>query len=219
MSGPGSPVSRAVTRTLRRHLVGPEQAWTFSPPPRDWRPPRLVRTSVYLHVPFCRNACPYCPYTKVPYRPELVAPFEEAALAEVGWWAQAVGPAEVASVYVGGGTPTLALDSVARVLRRLRQRFPVSGDVCVETSPADVDDAAVAGLHEAGVTMVSLGVQSFRARHLARIGRRYTPAAAEEALARLAGGGFAAVNADFLFALPGQSAADVVARRRAGAMA
>jgi coproporphyrinogen III oxidase-like Fe-S oxidoreductase len=211
VSGPGSPVSRTLTRALRRHLVGPGQTWTFSPPPRDWRPPRLARTSVYLHVPFCRNTCPYCPYTKVPYRRELVAPYEETALAEAGWWAQAVGPAEVTSVYVGGGTPTLALDSVARVLELLRERFCVSGDVCMETSPADVDDATVAGLHQAGVTMVSLGVQSLQARHLATIGRRYTPAAAEEALALLTGGGFAAVNADFLFALPGQSAADVVA--------
>ena len=122
-----------------------------------------------------------------------------------------MGPAEVTSVYVGGGTPTLALDSVARILEGLRARFDVTGDVCLETSPGDADAAVVEGLREAGVTMVSLGVQSFSARHLATIGRRYSPAAAQEALQRLAGGGFAAVNADLMFALPGQSPGDVVA--------
>lgn len=155
--------------------------------------------------------CPYCPYTKVPYHADLVEPYTDAALAEVDRWADAVGPAEVTSVYVGGGTPTLALTSVTSILARVRARFQLSGDVCLETNPADVDDAVVAQLHETGVSLVSLGVQSFHAGHLATIGRRYSPEAAEEALASLARGGFASVNADLMFAVPGQTAADVVA--------
>ena len=211
MSPPGSTASRLATRAVRRHLVGPRQRWTFAPPAAGWEPPRVTRTSLYLHVPFCRNACPYCPYTKVPYRDDLVEPYERAALAEADRWARTVGPAEATSVYIGGGTPTLALDSVGRILDRLRERFRLTGDVCLETNPSDVDDGLVARLHEAGVGMVSLGVQSFRERHLATVGRRYTPGQAAEALARLAAGGFAAVNADLMFALPGQTAADVVA--------
>jgi oxygen-independent coproporphyrinogen III oxidase len=217
VSTPGRGASRLATRAVRRHLVGPGQPWVFRPPPAGYRPPRLGRTSVYLHVPLCRNECPYCPYAKVAYRPELAARWRRAALAEASWWARALGPAEITSVYVGGGTPTLALDDVAAVLERLRSLFRLEGDICVETSPADVDAGLAPRLREAGVTMVSLGVQSFSARRLETIGRRYAPAAAEEALRRLTGGGFAAVNADIMFALPGQTAAEVVADLRRAA--
>ena len=211
MSGPGTGVSRAATRALRRHLVGPRQQWAFFPPPADWSPPALERTSLYLHVPFCRHACPYCPYTKVPYDEGLVARYEDAALAEVDRWSALSGGAEVTSVYIGGGTPTLALGSVARIVERMRSRFRVTGDVCIETNPSDVDPTLAGRLREAGVALVSLGVESFHARHLATIGRRYAPATAEQALRRLVAGGFAAVNADLMIALPGQTAADVVA--------
>ena len=211
MSRPDAGLSRAVTRGVRRHLVGPAQRWAFVPPAAGWTPPAVRHTSLYLHVPFCRNCCPYCPYTKVPFDAALVEPYTHAALAEVDWWADEVGPAEVTSVYVGGGTPTLALPSIALMLARVRERFRLSGDVCLETNPADVDDAVVAQLHEAGVSLVSLGVQSFRATYLATIGRRYSPETAERALSLLVHGGFASVNADLMFALPGQTAADVVA--------
>ncbi len=191
--------------------MGPEQRWVFERPDPEWAPPPVERTSLYLHVPFCRNACPYCPYTKVPYQAELIAPYTAAALAEVDLWAEAVGPAEATSVYVGGGTPTLALEAVSAVLARMRERFRLTGDVCIETNPADVDEATVAQLHEAGVALVSLGVQSFRPESLKVIGRRYTPEVAEKALSLLADSDFASVNADIMFALPGQSAADVIA--------
>ena len=206
----GRGLSRLATRAVRRHLVGPQQRWLFARPAEEWTPPPVERTSLYLHVPFCRNLCPYCPYTKVPWDPSMVEPYTRAALAEVDWWAERVGPAEVTSVYIGGGTPTLALDTVEAVLARVRDRFTVTGDVCIETSPSAVDPDTVARLRGMGVALVSLGVQSFHSEHLATIGRRYEPEVAERALALLAGAGFASVNADILFALPGQSTSDLV---------
>lgn len=211
MNHPGHRLVRLTTRAVRRYLVGPEQPWIFRPPAPDWAPPHVERTSMYLHVPFCRNVCPYCPYTRVPYDRSLVEPYTRAALAEVDWWADRIGPAEITSIYIGGGTPTLALDSLARVLARAADRFRLTGDVCIETNPADVNEETVRRLHEAGVRLVSLGVQSFRPQNLVTIGRRYEPSAAERALGLLAQGGFASVNADLMFALPGQAAADVTA--------
>jgi len=202
---------RAVTRAARRYLVGPDQRWVFEPPPPGWTPPRVERTSLYLHVPFCRHGCPYCPYTKVPYDETLVEPYTRAAIAEVDWWADTIGPAEITSIYIGGGTPTLALGSVARVLTRVRERFRLTGDICIETNPADVDDETVRWLHSAGVALVSLGVQSFRPENLAVLGRGYTPPVAERALGLLTEGGFASINVDLMFALPGQTAGDVTA--------
>lgn len=209
MIGPGERLSRLATRTIRRHLVGAGQRWAFRSPPPGWTPPSVGRTSLYLHVPFCRNACPYCPYTKVSYDPALVGPYTRAAVAEVDRWADALGPAEITSVYIGGGTPTLALDSVATVLARVRERFRLTGDVCIETNPADVGADTAERLRDAGVALVSLGVESFKPELLAVLGRRYEPPVAERALALLAGGGFASVNVDLMFALPGQTVDDV----------
>ena len=211
MNDPGYQLSRLITRSVRRYLVGPQQRWVFEPPAPAWTPPHIERTSLYLHVPFCRHFCPYCPYTKVGYRESLLEPFTLAAIAEVDWWANVVGPAEITSIYIGGGTPTLALDSVARVLRHVRERFRLTGDICIETNPADVDDETVRRLHDMGVELVSLGVESFHPKDLAVLGRDYEPFVAERALALLAGSNFASVNVDIMFALPQQAAADVTA--------
>ena len=207
MNSPGHWLVRLITRAIRRYLVGPEQRWVFERPSQGWTPLPVERTSLYLHVPFCRHFCPYCPYTKVPYRESLVEPYTRAAIAEVDWWADAIGPAEITSIYIGGGTPTLALDSVASVLTHVRERFRLTGDICIETNPADVDDETVKRLHDMGVALVSLGVESFQPENLAMIGRDYEPVVAERALALLAESGFASVNADIMFALPGQTAA------------
>jgi oxygen-independent coproporphyrinogen-3 oxidase len=200
-----------VTCGIRRHLVGALQRWTFAAPDANWRPPRVERSSLYLHVPFCQNSCPYCPYTKVAYDPALVEPYTLAALAEVDWWAEKVGPTEATSVYIGGGTPTLALDSVQRILARMRERFDLTGDACIETNPADVNERTVEQLHACGIAMVSLGVQSFKTEHLSTIGRRYAPDVAERALELLVAAGFESVNADIMFALPGQTTGDLIA--------
>jgi oxygen-independent coproporphyrinogen-3 oxidase len=140
-----------------------------------------------------------------------VEPFTSAAIAEVDWWANAIGPTEITSIYIGGGTPTLALDSVTRVLMHVRERFDLTGDICIETNPADVDDETVERLHNMGVALVSLGVESFQPENLAMLGRNYKPIDAERALVLLAESGFASVNADIMFALPRQTATRVTA--------
>lgn len=211
MSKLGDRLVCLATRAVRRYLVGPEQRWIFERPSPGWAPPPVERTSLYLHMPFCRHFCPYCPYIKVAYREALVEPYTRAAIAEVDWWARTIGPAEITSVYIGGGTPTLALESVASVLSHVRQRFRLTGDICIETHPADVEAESVSRLRDMGVAQVSLGVQSFRPGNLATIGRDYKPTVAERSLARLAESGFASVNADLMFALPSQTAGDVTA--------
>ena len=162
MNRPGHSLVSPLTRAIRRWLVGPEQRWVFERPAPDWIPPPVKRTSLYLHVPFCRHFCPYCPYTKVPYEESLLEPYTRAATAEVDWWADRVGQAEVTSIYIGGGTPTLALGSIASVLKRMRERFHLSGDICIETNPADVNAGNVKRLQDMGVALVSLGVESFQ---------------------------------------------------------
>ncbi|MCJ7666104.1 MAG: radical SAM protein [Actinobacteria bacterium] len=210
MSKCGKILSQIATRAVRRYLVGPDQKWHFDPPPQDWTPPPVKQTSLYLHVPFCRNCCPYCPYTKVAYDEALLGPYTQAALAEVDWWADKIRPAEITSIYIGGGTPTLALDSVAKILARIRKKFHLTGDICIETNPSDVNEITIQKLHDANISLVSLGVQSFCSENLKIIGRNYEPNIAEYALALLANSGFASVNVDLMFALPGQTIDGVI---------
>jgi len=200
---------RTTTRSVRRYLVGPEQCWVFERPSQGWTPLRIECTSLYLHVPFCRHLCPYCPYTKVPFNELLVEPYTRAAISEVDWWADKIGPTEITSIYIGGGTPTLVLDSIARVLMHVRKRFRLSGDICIETNPADVENETVARLHDMGIALISLGVESFQPENLALLGRDYKPVVAERALALLAESNFTSVNVDIMFALPHQTATDV----------
>ncbi len=80
MSKCGNILSQITTRNVRRYLVGPDQQWRFDPPPKNWTPSPVKQTSLYLHVPFCRSCCPYCPYTKVTYDEKLVEPYTQAAL-------------------------------------------------------------------------------------------------------------------------------------------
>ncbi|MEN6522150.1 MAG: coproporphyrinogen-III oxidase family protein, partial [Anaerolineaceae bacterium] len=183
----------------------------FEQPPVGWFPQPVENTSLYLHVPFCRHLCPYCPYTKVPYQESLIEPYTRAALREVDRWAETIGPTEITSIYIGGGTPTLALKSVAAIVKYVRDRLHLTGDICIETNPTDVNEETVKRLHDMDVTLVSLGVQSFQSENLALIGRDYNPTDAERALSLLAKSGFVSVNVDIMFALPHQTVASVLA--------
>ncbi len=205
MSNTTAGFIRILTRLVRRHLAGAHQRWVFESPPPDWSPPNIESTSLYLHVPFCIYFCPYCPYTKVPYQESLIEPYTQAAIAEIDWWANKVGRINLSSIYIGGGTPTLALQSVTRILNHVQKRFNLAGDICIETNPADVTQEKVRQLHDANVSLVSLGIQSFNKKNLNLLGRRYSPVQAERALTLLVESGFSSVNADLMFALPGQT--------------
>ena len=128
------PLRRLATGLVRRLLLSPGQRWQFDPPPRGWMPPPIERTSLYLHVPFCRHACPYCPSTKIRYDEALLDGFTHAALSEVDWWAQATGPCEITSVYIDLHSRRANLVSVRNADRGGVIRFPI---ICVERAPKD----------------------------------------------------------------------------------
>ena len=89
----------------------------------------------------------------------LIEPYTQAAIAEVDWWANKVGSAELTSIYIGGGTPTLALDSVKRILNHIQKRFNLTGEICIETNPADVTIEKVRQLKNSDISLISLGIQ------------------------------------------------------------
>lgn len=147
---------------------------------------------LYLHVPFCRSICPYCPYNKVLYRQELVARYFDALREELRLYD--VPGRRFTSLYVGGGTPSLCVGELAPLVGELT----VDGERAIEVLPTHATPDGVAALREIGFDYVSLGIQSFDERTLRHLGRLNTAADNRRALAATVGE-FACVNADLIF--------------------
>lgn len=163
---------------------------------------------LYLHVPFCASLCPFCPFHRQHYERELAARYFDALEREVRHF-ESLGY-RFESVYVGGGTPTVASVRLGRLLEQLRERHPIR-TIAVETNPDHLDDAHLAPLIDAGVQRLSVGVQSLDDGVLQKIGRLHAYGDAESILARLAPvfERFETVNVDMMFNLPEQSLASL----------
>lgn len=167
---------------------------------------------VYVHLPWCRRRCPYCAFV-LDTRPERPhAAYTEALLRE---WALRRGAYEglgaPASACFGGGTPSL---TPAGELARLVEAFGVvaGGEVSMEANPGDLGgDAAgtMAAWRDAGVTRLSLGVQSLDERVARRLGRAHEARDARRLVEAAQRGGFRSVSFDLIFGVPGQTLADL----------
>ena len=165
---------------------------------------------VYVHVPWCASRCGYCDFnTYVPDRVRGAAPaaFAATAAAEAALMARALdGAAPPAStVFFGGGTPTLlAAADLAAVLDAIRAAVGLAADaeVTVEANPETVDPAKLEALRAAGVTRVSLGMQSAAPHVLATLERAHTPGRAAAAAREARAAGFDHVSLDLIYGAP-----------------
>lgn len=164
----------------------------------------LQHPGLYLHVPFCREPCPYCPYNREKHDPAGFAAYEQAVCAEMDLYASAMPPQEYCDLYVGGGTPTVDPAGLCRILEHARRRFRITGGICVELHPAEMGPACLESLRAAGVTLVSIGVETTDDALLRLIGRRHDGPTAVDAVRRASAAGFQSVNVDLMFALPSQ---------------
>ncbi len=170
---------------------------------------RLGGLGLYVHIPFCRTLCNFCPYCKQRYDTGSATAYTEALLQEihrVGAMAESH-PTPCTSLYFGGGTPALLAKDTGRIIAALRQHYQWEDGTGTELHPADVNERTLSTLREAGVTRISIGIQSFQPQFSQLLGR---PAPDAKAIARaLDAVPFPTVSMDFIFALPGQSAEDV----------
>jgi oxygen-independent coproporphyrinogen III oxidase len=166
------------------------------------------RFGAYVHVPWCRARCPYCAFAVVPERaaPDW-GPFVDRILWERDH-RRSQFPGRPATLFFGGGTPSrLPPAAFARLVEGLA---PTEGaEISAEVNPEDASDAWLAGVTDAGVNRVSLGVQSF-VPHVARwLGRGHTQRRAEAALDSVRRAGLRSFSVDLIFAVPGQALADL----------
>lgn len=178
------------------------------------------RIGVYVHVPFCERVCPYCDFAVVAARPlaaDREREYVDALLAELEQRAAdlagpAGAPRPLASLYFGGGTPSLlAPESVARLVAAVRARFP-GGDAVettLEVNPSTTERARLPGFRAAGVNRLSIGVQSFQDDTLKRLGRAHGAGESRATLAAARAAGFGDVSLDLIVAAPGQRLADL----------
>ncbi len=175
----------------------------------------------YLHVPYCAARCGYCDfntYTASELRGSggVLASREnyaEVLSEEVRMARKVLGddPRPAATVFVGGGTPTLlpAAD-LGRMLTAIRQEFGLAADaeVTVEANPDSVTPTSLAALREAGFNRISFGMQSARQHVLDVLERTHTPGRPEQCVGEARAAGFAHVNLDLIYGTPGETDAD-----------
>jgi oxygen-independent coproporphyrinogen-3 oxidase len=171
---------------------------------------------VYLHVPFCERVCPYCDFAVVAARSlarEQEDRYVDALLSELERRRPSFSERSLASLYLGGGTPSLLRpESVERLVRAVEAAFPPTGTVetTLEVNPSSVERDRLPGFRAAGVNRVSVGAQSFDDQTLRRLGRAHRAVEVWRTLEACRAAGFPAISVDLMFAAPGQTLPEVL---------
>lgn len=168
--------------------------------------------SLYVHWPYCARICPYCDFNVVRDRgkAEEQAALTAAILTDMEAQGLLTGPRRLASIFFGGGTPSLMPPQhVAAVIERARSLFPPRGDIeiTLEANPTDAEAARFQALAAAGVNRLSMGVQALDDTALAFLGRNHSADEARRAVA-VAAKTFPRLSIDLIYARPGQTVAD-----------
>ena len=172
----------------------------------------LPPLSLYVHLPWCLKKCPYCDFNSHQRGHDEPPPFDrylDALCADLEAALPFVWGRQVHTVFIGGGTPSLfPPDAIARLVGDLRSRLPLAPgcEITLEANPGSFETERFHGYRAAGVTRLSVGVQSFDDAKLAALGRVHDAAQARAAVAE-ARAAFDTFNLDLMYALPGQSLA------------
>ncbi len=178
------------------------------------------RVGVYVHLPYCERICPYCDFAVLaarPLGPAIESRYVDDLLREWDARRQDFAGRELASLYFGGGTPSLFRpESIARLVAAVRAGLPASStaaseplEVTLEVNPSTLEADRLAAFGAAGIDRLSIGVQSFDDRQLKRLGRAHRAPVVRTTLEAARRAGFENVSLDLIFASPGQTAADL----------
>ena len=169
----------------------------------------LMRAGLYIHFPFCAAKCPYCHFTSLPWNEAGFRIWEEGLEREAALSSAPGLPFD--TVYLGGGTPSLLEpDDVARLRELALAHFPLEiAEFTLEANPADGGADLLPGWREAGVTRLSVGVQSFDDAVLRTLGRPYSAAEALRFCRSGREAGFDAFAVDLMTGIPGETPAAV----------
>lgn len=163
---------------------------------------------VYVHWPFCLSKCPYCDFNShVRHTAIEQDRYARAFAREIETTAQRIGPRDVSSIFLGGGTPSLMQPAtVGAILDAIGKHWHVAGnvEVTLEANPTSVEATRFAGYRAAGVNRVSLGVQALDDASLKMLGRLHTAQEAMDAV-KIARTAFGRYSFDLIYARPDQT--------------
>jgi putative oxygen-independent coproporphyrinogen III oxidase len=165
---------------------------------------------IYLHVPFCVKRCHFCAFYLVLHEEQRVDQFLQAIEREIALYACQRGMSErtVSTVYVGGGTPTvLRPGQMATIFSSIRSGFSLSEqcEITVEATPESLTDRYADFLQQAGVTRLSIGVQSFNPQERTMLGLSGTMSEATSGMQIAKQAGFSNINLDLIYGIPSQT--------------
>ncbi|VAX77072.1 Oxygen-independent coproporphyrinogen-III oxidase-like protein YggW [Serratia symbiotica] len=175
---------------------------------------KLPKLSLYIHIPWCVQRCPYCDFNSHTLKGEV--PHQEYInhlLADLNADLPLTGDREVSTLFIGGGTPSLfSPEAIQALLDGVRSRICVADDaeITLEANPGSIEADRFSGYLHAGVNRISIGVQSFNSEKLIRLGRIHGPEAAKRSVHLAANLSLRSFNLDLMHGLPGQSLADAL---------
>jgi oxygen-independent coproporphyrinogen-3 oxidase len=182
--------------------------------PQGVRLAQLPPLSLYVHIPWCVRKCPYCDFNSHQARGEVPErAYSEALVSDLEQSLPEVWGRRVGSVFFGGGTPSLfSAAAIESLISAFRARLTLAPDceITLEANPGTFEAEKFRGYRDAGVTRLSIGIQSFDPRHLAALGRIHDDREARAAIA-IAKEHFDNINLDLMYALPGQTIAEALA--------
>ena len=165
---------------------------------------------IYVHIPFCKQACHYCDFhfsTSLKNKDALLEALRKEAVLQKEFFSGTLPEGSLLdTLYLGGGTPSLLdSDELARLFDALRSNFPVSGqaEITLEANPDNLNASALKGMKDAGINRLSVGVQSFRDSDLVFMNRAHNSAQAESSVKRAQDAGITNISIDLIYGVPG----------------
>ena len=163
---------------------------------------------IYLHIPFCQHICPYCDFTTYAGEESLIPRYVAAMATAIEREGERLRHRPVATVFLGGGTPSLLdPEQIGVMLGAINRSFEVRSDaeITLEANPNSADQERFAGYRSAGVNRLSIGVQTTNRRGLRVLGRNHEAVDAQAALIAARRAGFDNISLDLIFGWPGQT--------------
>lgn len=170
---------------------------------------QLPPLSLYIHIPWCVQKCPYCDFNSHALKGEVPhQEYVEHLLADLAADLAFTGGRALSTLFIGGGTPSLlSAEAMQMLLDGVRSRIRIVDDaeITMEANPGTVEAERFSGYQRAGVNRISIGVQSFNAEKLTRLGRIHGPDEAKRAAHLATALGLRSFNLDLMHGLPDQS--------------
>lgn len=165
--------------------------------------------SLYFHIPFCTKKCHYCHFFVLPDKPELHQQLVDALKLEITLWASELKGKQIASIYFGGGTPSLLhpseIDELLSEVNRHIPFDPTAIEITLEANPETITQAKMAAFAKAGVNRISIGLQTLDNPLLISLGRTHNAQTSIDAVKTTSDAGIHNISIDLMYDIPGQT--------------